>query len=432
MHQINDRRRPAFFESSPGVGTTGEAAVIDGASRQEGERQMEMNRHRQTALSADMLELKQPILSDDHAQRAADLDAKIRENGITFDRETILKIGGELFQELLTVDREARAESVIGPPCDLASFASVRYWFTLSGAAANLNVPQVTTSDQFDGSDKELEIGRQIVSWADEWKFSGEPRATRLAFDHHCRFARLAFGQSLYVWIESDGRIHHKFFAGGSGEKVQYLFDTWLPALTGEFHRVLIKDSLGSLVFWVGGEDSAPPLASQLAQHWFDCRVPSLEQIALVQAVWGGFLLNLSGWRFFNHVGAVIRKVPDKFTIDRWLDELGRWFPKVKRLYRDSQKYFNGAVGHYGSCQCDLSHHREFFSQTWDDLQSRVSEIVALTVQENSPADAAPIAARFRDQLLLVGEPKPKIIERVRANLAAAFPGALFNLEILQ
>jgi hypothetical protein len=73
--------------------------------------------------------------------------------------------------------------------------------------------------------------------------------------------------------------------------------------------------------------------------------------------------------------------------------------------------------------------HRAFINATLNQLRNCVSALIALTIEENSPVDAAPVAARFRDWILCTGKPKQQLVERIAGKLEATFSGSMFTLE---
>jgi hypothetical protein len=238
------------------------------------------------------LQLREPRLHDDHAQRVANLDQEIYERGVAIDRDKLLSLGRERFARLLECDRAARTERVIGTRCDLTSFASVFFAFAQAGALQHATVKAPTMHEQLCGLDVELEQARAITDFVDLWKFSSsEPRAVRAVYAFNDVFESLVFAQSLFTSIDDDCRVHHKFFSRGSGDKAR-LFDSCLPALKGAHHRVLLRNSTAALVFWLSQETGAPPEARDLARYFFQVRAPSIEQIKFAAALLEGFLLN--------------------------------------------------------------------------------------------------------------------------------------------
>jgi hypothetical protein len=189
-------------------------------------------------------QLREPRLSDDHAQHVADLDREIYERGVAVDRDKLLSLGKARFDELLAADRVARSERVIGTLIDLTSFPSVFFALSQAGALWQIPVPRPKTKDQLQGIGEELDQVRQVEGFIDLWKvFSSEPRAVRAIYAFRDIFESLVFGQSLFTRIEDNGRVHHKFFCRGSREKIRW-FEAWLPALKGLHYRAKITNAL--------------------------------------------------------------------------------------------------------------------------------------------------------------------------------------------
>src|SRR5262249_16596664 len=139
---------------------------------------------------------------------------------------------------------------------------------------------------------------------------------------------RLVLGQSLFTWLDDDGRVHHKFFSRGRGDKAR-LFKAWLPTVERPHYRVTVRNALQAAVFWLASEHSSPPLSRDLAREIFKVRAPSLEQTTFAGALFDGFLLGHDGWTLWEHVGQAIRRLPDQFLLERCSDELRKRFRKV-------------------------------------------------------------------------------------------------------
>jgi hypothetical protein len=418
-----------FFNQPRGLDTGFTQEELTTLSREASAREMawlrDMNRAAGVTLTP---ELKQPVLPEDFAQQVESLDRKIYERGIAVDREKLVSLGKQCFDELLAADRTARTERVIGTHCDLTCWPSVCYFFAQGGAILQVPVPRRTATEQLTGAGAERDEVHKVEGFFDLWKFYGsEPRAVRYVYSFHDQFVRLAFGQSLFTWIEDSGRVHCQFFCGSSGDKIRY-FEAWLPALHGTHHRVKITNALQSVVFWLAGEKSAPPDAPELARDWFGVRLPSAEQLTLAAAVLEGFLLNHKDWNLWQHVGLVTRKPPDRFALNTWSDQLRKRFRCIDIFHGEIAGYFNRPItDHF---EFEPARHRAFVNATFDQLRNCVSAVAALTIEENSPVDAAPVAARFRDWILCASKPKAQLVERVIDKLNAAFPGAAFNVEI--
>jgi len=373
------------------------------------------------------IQLRCPRLPSDHAQRVADLTQNIYERGVALNKGKLLALGKARFAQLLKADRAARTERVIGTRCDLSLFASVYFAFAQSGALQLLPVPAPTTHEQYAGVSAGAEEARKVESFCDLWKFyASEPRAIRAVYAFRDLFEALIFGQSLFVWLEDDGRVYHEFFARGSGDKARY-FEAWLPAREGAHYRVLITNALPALVFWLAGENTPPPCPHDLAQQFFGVRVPQPPQITFARVLLEGWLLNHKGWQLWQHVGRATRNIPDKTLLEHYAEQLRERFRKVAMWHRQLAASFVRPVTDHG--EFEPVRHREFVNTTLAQLRDCIAALVALTVEENSPRDAAPVVARFRDFVLCRGKPKPHLLERIMAKLEATFPNSNFKLE---
>jgi hypothetical protein len=289
-------------------------------------------------------------------------------------------------------------------------------------------VPRRTATEQLTGAGAERDEVHKVEGFFDLWKFYGsEPRAVRYVYAFHDQFAKLAFGQSLFTWIEDSGRVHCQFFCGSSGDKIRY-FEAWLPALKGTHYHVKITNALQSVVFWLAGEESEPPDGRDWAREWFGVRVPQPDQLQLAQAVLNGFALGLKDWILWQHVGRGIRRPPDRFALNTWHQQLRKRYRGIDNFHRDITAFFWKPIGDHR--EFEPAKHRQFINRSIDRLLNCVSAVAALTIEENSPVDAAPVAARFQDWILCTGKPKAQLVERIGKKLSAAFPGATFKVEI--
>jgi hypothetical protein len=403
------------------------AAASSEAAGRDAALMRDLNHGAALSLKRQHMQLRQPRLPSDHAQRVADLAHKIYERGVAFDKAKLLSLGKMRFARLLKADREARSERVIGTRCDLSSFDSVYFAFAQAGALQLLPVPAPTTLEEYAGTATAAEEAREIEGFGDLWKFNAsEPRAIRAVYVFRALFEALIFGQSVFSWLEDDGRVHHPFFARGSGDKAR-LFAPWLPALQGAHYRINVTNALPALVFWLAGEYTPPPEPHDLAQEFFGVRVPSPEQITFAGAVLDGWLLNYKDWQLWQHVGRATRNIPDKTLLERHAEELRERFRKVAVWHRQLAASFLRPVTDHSEFQ--PARHREFLDATLAQLRDCVSALAALTVEENSPPDATPVVARFQDSVLCSGKPKSQLAERIVAKLQGAFAGANFKLE---
>lgn len=375
-------------------------------------------------------QLRQPCLPHDHAQRVTALSQNIYERGVAVDRAKVLSLGRMRFARLLAAEREARTERVIGTRCDLTSFASVLFAMSQAGALRQLPVPVPTMTEQLCGQDTQLDGARKIDGFTDLWKLCGtEPRAIRAVYAFRDLFEACVFGESLYTWIEENGRVYHKFFCGASNDKT-HLFRAWLPALTGAHYRATITDALPTLIFWLAGETSAPPQPHDLAREWFGVRLPTPAQITFARALLEGWLLGHKDWALWEHVGRATRTLPDKSLLERCTEQLRASYRKVVVFHQQLAASFFKRIGDHS--EFEPVRHGQFLSATLGQLLNCISAVAAMCVTENSPANAAPVVARFRDWILCSGKAKPQLAERITSKLTAAFPGSAFTVAIEQ
>ena len=425
-----------FFVAPPSPPPLSETAAtqhgVTGASREAIGREMAIMRDLNGGFAkppVPLPQLRAPQLAHDHAQRVAALDEKICERGVAIDRTKLLSLGKMRFAQLLAAERETRSERVIGTRCDLTSFASVLFALSQAGVLTHMAVPAPSMSEQLAGVDAQLEAARKIESFADLWKLSNsEPRAVRAIYAFRDIFESLVFGQSLFTWIESDDHVYNNLFARGSSAEKVRLFEAWLSALKGAHYRVNILNSLQAIVFWLAGENSVPPEPHDLARDCFAVRLPSQQQITFAAALFEGWLLAHKDWALWQHVGRVTRTLPDKALLERGRLKLRKRFRSIDVFHEQLAAQFYKRTGDHS--EFEPVRHRTFFATMLARLRSCVSQIAALATEENSPANRAPVVARFRDQLLCVGKPKPQLSERIAAALSGTFPRSAFKIEI--
>jgi len=415
-----------FYSPRPGddAGITREEMAA--ASREASQREMELTRSRNAPrpLQQPQLTLKAPVISEDFVQQVATLDQKIYERGLAVSRERLMSLGHEVFQRLLAADHEARLEQrEIEAGVDLTSWTSVYRALASMNAFASVPVPRRSTHDEWAGVNEDFDEVRKVEGFRDLWKLNDfAARAIRAISNFRDCFESLLFGQSLLERVSDDGRVRSKFFCGGRGDKVNYFRD-WLSVLQGA-HTVTLKTPVASVVLWLAGEQSPPPDVLELAKDWFGVRLPNETQIAIAQAVLDGFLLNHSGWHFWQFVGRSIRRLPDKYAVGVWRDKLAGRFPKVVKLHSEIESSFLKAVGNHW--ELDRSAHRQFLDQTVADLRNTVSGVMALAVN----SQLTPVVARVGDYVLLEPKVKKALGKIVKDKLEVAFPGSVFSVEI--
>jgi len=420
-------RRPRRGESPAGGG---HSTVVAEASAEEARREMDINRATPSRLRPDMLQLKQPVLAADHAEQVARMAKQVYDRGIGFDLAKVQQKLSELFTCLTASDLNARSNRPFDLlRTDLTSFESVLYALVKAGALREINVPLRSTADQFNGIGEDLDAVREILSPADYWKVRRtQPSGVKALYEFNDTFARFIFGKSLITWIQpEDGRIYRRLFASGeSSEKVR-LLEYWLPT---SHYRVLLKNSLCSVLFWLSEEASTPPTSRELATDWFGKRSPSQEDVVLAQSVLDSFLLNLGEWQTWEKVGRAARKECPRHDLELWREDLNKRFPTIRKFYKNVAKFYFKSTLRTFEERLDEPAFRGFISQAIDRLRGCVSEVAGLTVQENSPVDGYPLVGRFRDWLLLTGKPNPKLAELIQRRLAGVFPGGYFRIDL--
>lgn len=364
------------------------------------------------------LVLKEPALPDDFEGKAADLDQTIYERGIAVNRDKLLSLGRERFQQLLAADHAARAlQHEIGIRTDLTSWQWVFVALGRAGALRQVPVPQRTTHDQVSGLNLELDDIRELDGFCDLWKVSNsQPQVVRAIHAFRQSFETALFGQSMLERLNADNRLQSKFLCGGSSHKVR-LFCDWLPVME-PVHQVNLATHLHAVIFWLASETSALPNFVEVAREHFNVLMPSQAQVQFATAVFDGFLLGHSGWALWQFVGRATGTLPDEMLLTRWREELHRQFRNVEIFHRDLGRCFLKEVGnHY---QLDAAAHRRFVGSKFVELRDTVSKVAALAVEETQPSA---IVGRFQDQLLLEQKPERVIDAAIAAKLNAVFKG---------
>jgi hypothetical protein len=373
--------------------------------------------------------LKEPQLPDDFKARLEALDDEIYERGIAVSRERLLSVGKERFQELLVLDRAARfLQRVIGTATDLTSWPSVWSAFASVNALVTPIKPR-TDSERLTGAGKERETATRIDGFSDLWKANQEPASVRAVYAFHDAFVSLMFGQSMLELIGSDGRMHAEVCCGGRGVKVR-CFNDWLSALNGSHFQVTLERPLWYLVAWLANETAPFPNRVDLARQWFNVRSPSHSQIKLAQAVVEGFLLGYSEWGLGDYVGSLTRQLLGQEQLETWRTELSRRYPAIQAFSSELRAAFyrNVSIDGYSSLALDGQAYRVFVNRSVRNLRDQLSGVLALAIDETQPKACV---ARFHDSALVEAKQlKAKLSERISANLAAAFPGSTFDVNI--
>jgi hypothetical protein len=370
------------------------------------------------------LQLKQPTLPNDFAQRVADLDREIYGRGIAIDADKLIEHGKERFEQLLAAARHCREPRSV-PAGDLTSFGSVQIGLHSFEAPT---VPRRTTMEQVNGSGKEREAVRQIRSWNDLWKFApSDPEPVTKAYAFYDLFASLIFGQSILERLSADGRrVRSHLFTGGKGRKVD-LFREWLFVIEGSLTSVTLKQPLWHVMSWLADEKAPTPSHKELAQDFFNMRVPSEAQIKLAQAVLDGFLLGYREWPLWEFVSNATRKAQDESRLAAWRKELATHYRGVTVFHEELRAYFHkdvdsGDVRH-AHREFDSGSYRAFVNRTTQKLLDQLFAVLALAIAETFPNA---VVARFQGQILCEGQPEQRA--EITARLAAAFPRATFPI----
>jgi hypothetical protein len=426
---VREMEQQPFFRDLSG-GRTSEIGIpthdVAEASRVAAQEQMQ----RESALygrprlpKPELPPIKAPILSEDFRERIAQLDEEIYERGLTVDKELLLSLGKERFEQLLAADRKI-SRSTLGSNVDVTQFSSVQAALHAYEASS---VPRRTTREQVAGAGKERDAVRLIKNFDDLWKFTGERREV-INDIFTCRdlFENVCFAQSMLEQLSKDGKLRSRFFCGSSNKRKIELFDAWQSVLRGSLMSVKLVQPLFSLMSWLSEEKAEPPSAIDLAREFNNVRSPSKEQMQLAQALLDGFVLDYDGWALWQFVGRRTRTVQEQARLSAFRTQLARRYLRVSDFHAEMRAAFFkdvgfGAESHH---EFDALRHRMFLGRTIERLADTASAVIALAIKETH---SSPVA-RFQDSLLIEGKP-PKQRAQISAQLAAAFPRSAFELE---
>ncbi len=386
-----------------------------------------MNRSSNTR-TAELPQLRAPVLPEDFTEQTAQLDNMIFERGIGIDRERLLTLGTERFQELLELDHAARKDQRITIAVDLADWRQVEGAFYQLHALRATAVPRRTDLEIGYGKAKDRGQAAAFNGFADLWKAldAGEPETVRNCLAFHDGFESLAFGRSLLDRLSKDGRCRSRFFAGGHGRRVE-LFDNWREVLQAPLVSVTLPDALWSIVGWLANEQTPRPDTQELARRWFNIRLPTQPQIRTVEAVFNGFLLGRTGWSLWEYVGQATRTVEHQSQLAERCLQFGKEYPRIRGFHEGIKTAFDREVRDGPATshrELDAVRYRAFTDVTIQGLLDCVSAVLALALTENG----AVVVARFQEQMLCEGKPKQRA--KLSARLAAAFPGSSFTVEV--
>jgi hypothetical protein len=367
--------------------------------------------------------IKAPILSEDFTERIAQLDEEIYERGLTVDKELLVSLGKERFEQLLAADRKI-PRSTLGSNVDVTQFSSVQSALHAFEASS---VPRRTTREQVAASGKERDQVRRIASFDDLWKFTSERREV-IDDIFACRdlFESLVFAQSMLERLSKDGRLRSRFFCGGKGRRVELLRD-WFSVLQGSLVSVTLKQPRWHLMSWLANEKSPSPSLLDLARDFFSVRTASKAQLQIAEAVVDGFLRDLHEWLLWDFVGRRTRQSIDVERLASWRRDLRKRFRAISNFHDEVRATFFKDVG-YGlesHREFDGAKHRLFFERTIGRLLATAGGVMAVATKETCNGA---LIARFEDSLLIEGEP-PKQRAALSAELAKVFIGANFQIE---
>jgi hypothetical protein len=439
---MNEQRRSTSYEHNPVYGTRPLIFHEQGAAQQERAEQEQISQAASRELAArDMAliralnpprlpdlgppPLREPTLPANFESQAADLDREIVKRGIAVSRDKLMALGQERFAELLARDHDVRSYQrvLFG---DLTAWPAVAHSFATVDALRT-NLPPRRISEQLSGQGADREAAARIDGWKDLWKAAQVPESVRRVYEFHDCFARLSFGQSMRDRLSPDGRVHSRWFAGGSGIKVR-LFQDWLSVLEGPHFKVVISQPLFSVLAWLCDEQASPPDLAQLATDWTGQRSPSDAQVRLSEAVLHGFLLDYRSWALWDFVGRRTRQTIDVGALEIWHKSLISRYPAIHRFHQDLRSFFFKPARADGYHEFDTRRHSLFVDEATQNLLGILSLLTALAV-EDTALDAT--VARFQDGWLLAqGKPRRTLGESVEHKLTGAFPGARFSVNV--
>jgi hypothetical protein len=375
------------------------------------------------------LQLKSPRLTDDFSQRVAALDDDIFARGVAVDRQKLVTVGKQGFEQLLEADHVARSEQrVIGSLADLTSFASVYHAFALAGALQVSSVPQRPMKEIAAGAGKDRAAVSLIESFDDLWKSTSEPRTVRAIYRFRDLFEPLAFCHSILERLDNNDRVRSRFFCGGSGRKVALLSEL-LAVLKQPLTVVRLPTLTWHVVAWLAGEHAQPPVVLDLARDFFNVRAPDAEQLRFMQAALEGFVRAYDGWALWQFVGRQTRSVtPIAEQLTDLRRALARRYPRIAQFHNELKNAFYRSVGQSAidaHQQFDAAAYRSFVDTTIHNLSTVVSAIAALTIDEK-----VPVVARFDDLLIFEGKAQNFLQSRLESELATAFAQANFETSI--
>jgi hypothetical protein len=295
----------------------------------------------------------------------------------------------------------------------------VKFAFANVGLFAASQVPKRRNAEVLSGQGADREAAAQISSFDDLWKITSEPVVVRDVFRFRDEFESLIFGRSLLEQTERDGRVRSRFFAGGSGRRVD-LFSSWLSVLRQPLASVTVQNPLWSIFAWLANEKQSPADLIALAQEFSSMRAPTQREIRFAAAVFDGFLLGFDSWELWNYVGRRTRIAPDHAQLLSLRRELSKRFRAIESFHKQISANFYKHIGDHR--EFDSRRHRLFLDQIVSDCLNTVSALFALAL-----ADARPVV---RFQNLIFTELSPKGRAQIHATLAAAFPHATFQIEV--
>jgi len=370
----------------------------------------------------EQLQLREPMLPSGFADALIRFDDEIRARGIAVNRNKLLALGAQRFNELLACDRAARTEQrVVGPAVDLTSWWSTHQ--ALANMGLNAGIPRQKTVEAWRGTGDDRQQAGRFAGFFDLWKSATEPRAVKFISVFRDKFESLLLGLSLLDRIGDDGKVRSTFFSSGlpAGR-----FSDWLSVLE-QPQRVIVTllDPVGDLVGWLANEPTPAPRPLEFAKHLFGVRAPSPEQIKIARALWHAFVLGyVSPWGMFDFVGRQSRVRTEPATLEIWRRALAKQYPRIEYFVGMVREHFYRPVEGQ-QFRFDEAAHRHFVDANIRRLVNQLSAIVGMAVEEDLPNS---IVARFENSIMASVTDRPQIEAHIVSKLQAAFPHSNFQL----
>jgi hypothetical protein len=108
---------------------------------------------------------------------------------------------------------------------------------------------------------------------------SREP--VRAVYTFRRGFESFALARSILERTGDDGRLRSRFFCGGIGARVKYLFEDWRSVLKGDHFTLTLVHPLQSVMFWLAGETNDLLDMRELANDWSSLRARRMNRSRL-------------------------------------------------------------------------------------------------------------------------------------------------------